>query len=57
MGVMFSQNKYVLNSYEINILQNVEVLRLFHLYKKVIKLGHFGLYRCQNTQTSTLIGR
>ena len=26
LGVMFSQNKYVLNSYEINILQNVEVL-------------------------------
>ena len=57
MGVMFSQNKYVLNSYEINISQTMEVLRLFLLYKKVMKLGHFGTYRCLDAQTSTLIGR
>ena len=57
LGVMFSQNKYVLNSYEINISQTMEVLQLFHLYKKVMKLGHFGTYWYQNTQTSTLIGR
>ena len=44
MGVMFSQNKYVLNSYEINISQTMEVLQLFQLYKKVMKLGHFGTY-------------
>ena len=57
MGVMFSQNKYVLNSFHINISQTMEVLQLFHLYKKVIKLGHFGTYRCLDAQTSTLIGR
>ncbi len=57
MEVMFGQNKYILAWYDINILQNVEVLQLFQLYKKVIKLGHFGTYWCQNTQTSTLIGR
>ena len=57
MEVMFGQNKYILAWYDINILQNVEVLQLFQLYKKVMKLGHFGTYWCLDAQTSTLIGR
>ena len=55
--VMFSQNKYVLNSFHINILQIMEVLWLFQLYKKVIKFGHFVTYWCLDAQTSTLIDR
>ena len=43
MGVMFSQNKYVLNVVY-QYLANYGSSTTGSIYKKVMKLGHFGLY-------------